>query len=275
MEEFDIALEFLDYDIDSSFGVLNTSCNLALEQQKTDPVIYEEGISGSGLFYPTDPKNDTGTYKRLVYHQILRAFYNNYRNPLEIFGIENVDFQTSKTERYLNDFFRVFSLPPSHLGDKVVEGSVTFVDNTFDDNYIVVDDGNGNLFAKSNLFSKVQEVRAIRNDLEEGTILHGCPGAVVLPPNVPSQLSASALSPSSSYINWTDNSDNELGFLVWRSFDSGSTWAYIGSVGENVGSLYDYVGLDQTSSYSYRVAAYNAIGSSSYSNTASITTPPA
>jgi hypothetical protein len=82
-----VSLDFIDYNFNSIEGILNTACNIALEQQEFDPVIYEEGISGSGIFYPTEEKNLTGTYKRLIYHQVLRAFYNNYHNPLQIFGM--------------------------------------------------------------------------------------------------------------------------------------------------------------------------------------------
>jgi len=271
-EDTPVALEFIDYDPDYAFGILSTLCNIALEQQENDPVVYEEGISGSGLFYPTDPQNINGSYKRLVYQQVLRAFYNNYRNPLKIFGIENIDFQTSGMYRYLNQEFKTFSLPIKNFGEKILEGSVTFVDNAFDDNYEVVDDTKGNLYAQPNLFSRVQEVRIFGNDIFDGTSSYVCPSPVTGVPNAPIELTASAIDYSSSFLNWTDTSDTELGFYIWRSEDSGSTWIYIGSTPTNVTSTYDY-GLEQTSSYSYRVAAYNVFGSSSYSNTASITTP--
>ena len=267
-----VALEFINYTTDYEYGILSALCNIALEQQENDPVIFEEGISGSGLFYPTDTQNINGSYKRLVYQQILRAFYNNYRNPLKIFGIENIDFQTSGMFRYLNQEFKVFSLPIKQFGEKIVEGSVYFVDNAFDDVYEVVDDTKGNLYAQPNLFSKIQEVRNFGNDIFDGTSSYVCPAAVTGSPFAPTELTASAIDYSSSFLNWTDTSDTELGFYIWRSEDSGSSWAYIGSTATNVSYSYDY-GLVGETSYWYQVNAYNAYGTSSYSNTASIMTP--
>ena len=191
--EFPIALEFIDYDTDYEYGILSTLCNIALEQQENDPVIFEEGISGSGLFYPSDPQNINGSYKRLIYQQILRAFYNNYRNPLKIFGIENIDFQTSGMFRYLNQEFKVFSLPIKQFGEKIVEGSVRFVDNAFDDVYEVVDDTKGNLYAQPNLFSKVQEVRNFGNDIFEGASSYVCPSPITGSPLAPIELTASVV----------------------------------------------------------------------------------
>ena len=162
-EEFYLAREFIDYDSDTLSGSLNRIFNIALEQQESDEIIFEEGISGSGLFFPEAPQNLNGSYKRLVYHQILQAFYNNRKNPVQIFGIENVDFPLSETLRYLGTQCKVFTLPQILFGEKLVEGSIVFADNTHDDDYIITDDSKGNLFAKTNLFSKIQEVRKFGN----------------------------------------------------------------------------------------------------------------
>jgi hypothetical protein len=170
-----LARDFVDYDSDTLFSSINSLFNIALEQQESDELIFEEGISGSGLFFPDDPKNLNGSYKRLVYHQVLRGFYNNYKNPTKIFGLENVDFPLSRTLRYLGTQCKVFTLPQILFGEKMVKGSIEFVDNTYDDDYTITDDFHGNLFAKSNLFSKVQEVRKLGNDLQDGVSSHTCP----------------------------------------------------------------------------------------------------
>ena len=169
-----LARDFIEYDSDTLSGSLNGVFNIALEQQQLDELIFEEGISGSGLFYPDAPQNQKGSYKRLVYHQVLRAFYNNHKNPVQIFGLENIDFPLSQTLRYLGTECKVFTLPQILFGEKMVEGSIEFVDNTYDDDYIVTDDSHGNLFAKSNLFSKVQEVRKLGNTITEGYFDNNC-----------------------------------------------------------------------------------------------------
>lgn len=91
----------------------------------------------------------------------------------------------------------------------------------------------------------------------------------VAPITAPSGLGASQLSFSSSTVSWTDNSNNELGFRLDRSNNTGSTWAEVADVGVGVTTTVD-TGLT-TSSYWYRVYAYNACTTSLYSVTASVT----
>lgn len=168
-----VALDYIDY---SGSPLLNRDCNIALEQQESDTAIYEEGISGSGLFIPDyEDQNDNGSYKRLVYDQMSQAFYNVYQNPLQIFGMENIDFPLSKTNRYLANQFVLFSIPRKMMGDRLLEGSIQMFDNSLDDNVEIHDDALGNLNAGKNLFSKVQEIRHIGNILREGFAIGNCP----------------------------------------------------------------------------------------------------
>jgi hypothetical protein len=153
-----VSLDYIDYN--SGDPIINRECDIALEQQDLDSLGYEEGITGSAKFNPdTDPQNTDGTYKSLVHRTIKNAFYNDYRNPTEIFGIEHIDFPLSKTLRNLSDKFRMFSIPQLVFGDKIKPQSVQFYDNLLDDNVVITDDGYQNLVAGTNLFSKVQEVR--------------------------------------------------------------------------------------------------------------------
>jgi hypothetical protein len=170
-----IALDYVDYV--TGTPLLNRECDIALEQQTEDLAVYEEGTTGSLKTFnsASAEKNlNTGTYKELLYNQMFRAFYNQYHNPTEIFGMENIDFPLSKTNRYLADRFRMFTIPRSVMGDKISPGSVIFEDTAFDDNVVVVDDANGNLIAGNNLFSKVQEVRVLGNDVLQGKSSYTC-----------------------------------------------------------------------------------------------------
>ena len=159
-----VAQEYIDY-----YGptpVLNRDCDIALEQQTQNILIYEEGISGSGKFLlGAEPTNPDGTYKRLVYDTINRAFYNKYNDPTKILGMEYIDFPLGRTERNIVDNFRMFNIPQLVYGDKVVPGTVQFFDTSLDDNMIITDDGYQNLIAGNNLFSKIQEVRNFGNIL--------------------------------------------------------------------------------------------------------------
>lgn len=161
-----IALEFIDYNIGTNPS-LNRQCNIVLEQQADDKLIFEEGVSSSYKSFDTasQPRNYNGSYKSLVYTQISKAFYNNYHNPTQIWGMENIDFPLSRTTRYITNNFRMFTIPRKMFGEKIVEGSVAFYDNSLDDNVDIHDDKFGNLVATNNLFSKVQEVRTLGNTI--------------------------------------------------------------------------------------------------------------
>jgi len=92
-------------------------------------------------------------------------------------------------------------------------------------------------------------------------------GGPIEPPAAPSGLSATAVSSSQINLDWTDNANNETGFKIER--DS----MPIATVGANVTSYSD-TGLDPSTTYTYRVRAYNGAGDSDYSIAASATTEP-
>lgn len=152
-----VAVENVTYEFLQT--IPNYNCKLAKEDQPNDLAIFREGLKTSGLFYPDlDPQNIDGTYKRMVYSQIKTMFYNNYRNPTQIWGTEKIDFDLSGTKKFLSDLIKVFYIPTSIMGEKIIEGSVQVKDNTLDNDYLITDDGQNNLFAGTNLFSKQQEI---------------------------------------------------------------------------------------------------------------------
>ena len=162
------ALEFMDYGI--THPSENDNCDIALEQQDYDLATLELGLKIIGIFYPEmDPTNPDGTYKRSIYHQVKTMFYNDYLDPTKIWGIENIDFPLSRTERRLSDEIRLLDIPRNVFGDKIIPKSVKIVDDTTDNEYIITDDGNGNLFAGMNLFSHQQEVRNHENEFDHGS----------------------------------------------------------------------------------------------------------
>jgi hypothetical protein len=171
------ALDYVDYD---NGPFINRENGIALEQQPDNNVIYQEGIETTGTFdVNSDPKNMDGTFKRSVYDQTKVTFYNTYRNPILLFGMEYMDIQLSRTQRYISNSFRILNIPRSIFGDKIDEGSVTLVDNTLDDLVTLQDDSNGNLIASANLFSRIQEVRVFPNNVLAGLTSHECDSPIV------------------------------------------------------------------------------------------------
>ena len=96
-------------------------------------------------------------------------------------------------------------------------------------------------------------------------------------PAAPTSLSATAASSSQINLAWTDNAGNEDGFRIERCQGTGCTnFLPVTTVGANVTS-FSNTSLAASTTYVYRVFAFNGGGDSAASNTAEATTqtPPA
>ncbi len=95
------------------------------------------------------------------------------------------------------------------------------------------------------------------------------------PPSAPTGLSATATSSMTIALTWTDTSNNETAFMVYRGTSTGAVTTLIGTV---VAGVTSYTNTDNTLSpsttYHYGVTAINAAGESGLSNIASATTLP-
>lgn len=95
------------------------------------------------------------------------------------------------------------------------------------------------------------------------------------PPSAPTGLTATATAAPSVLLGWTDTASNESGFTIERCTGAAcTTFAQIGTVGPNVVTFTD-ASVAPSTTYRYRVQAWNAVGASAYSNIASATTPAA
>jgi subtilisin family serine protease len=90
-------------------------------------------------------------------------------------------------------------------------------------------------------------------------------------PAAPSNLTATAISSSQIDLLWTDNSYIETGFKIERKIGETGTYSQAATVGANV-TTYSDTGLNGSTTYYYRVRAYNTTGDSSYSNEVNTTT---
>ena len=88
------------------------------------------------------------------------------------------------------------------------------------------------------------------------------------PPAAPSALSVSNPSAGLVQLIWTDNSNNESGFEVWRSTSATTGFVLVKTTAANALSTTDGV---PKATYYYRLRAKNSFGFSAYTTTVGIT----
>jgi len=142
---------------------------------------------------------------------------------------------------------------------------------------IVTDDANKNpvglLFAGSDTTTFANRIQRVLGAF--AVTIDGEAGPTPTPPAAPTDLTATAVSSSQINLTWADNSNNETGFKIeWCSGAGCSVFSQIATVGAGVNS-YSNTGLSASTTYTYRVRAYNGGGDSEYSNTAGTTTSAA
>jgi hypothetical protein len=93
-----------------------------------------------------------------------------------------------------------------------------------------------------------------------------------LPPNAPSNLVGQFIpTPLSVQLTWTDNSNNENGFIIERESLGPDAFVVIDTALANANLFIDNTVSYAT--YNYRIKAYNTFGQSTYSNVAQIIVP--
>jgi hypothetical protein len=141
-----------------------------------------------------------------------------------------------------------------------------------DETYYTASIDPSRLVAGSNVLAvEVHQADAASSDVSfdlslKATMSNGGPSL----PAAPTNLVAAAKSSSQIQITWADNATNETGYRIERSTD-GVNFAEVAQSLGNVTSFIDS-SLAAGIKYYYRVRAYNAAGSSGYSNVSSATT---
>jgi hypothetical protein len=121
------------------------------------------------------------------------------------------------------------------------------------------------LTASTTYYYRVKAINAVGDSPDSNIVM-----TLTATPAAPTSLTATAVSTSRIDLSWSDNSSNETGFKIFRSTD-GVNFTLLIKVGPNVTSFSD-TGLSLGTTYWYKVRAYNGIGDSPWTNSASATT---
>jgi len=98
----------------------------------------------------------------------------------------------------------------------------------------------------------------------------GAGGPVVLPPDPPANLTATALSPTRVQLDWEDNADNENRFILEHETAT-MQWALLETLPPNT-EMWIAADLDPGTEHRFRVKAANSQHESDWSNVATVTT---
>ncbi len=85
------------------------------------------------------------------------------------------------------------------------------------------------------------------------------------PPLAPDSLKTEVLSATKIRLSWRDNSDNESGFVVERSINTGIGFEDVNTLPKNTTMYIDSV-LTEATAYTYRIYAFNGLGKSDSTN---------
>jgi fibronectin type 3 domain-containing protein/predicted esterase len=82
-------------------------------------------------------------------------------------------------------------------------------------------------------------------------------------PAIPTVVKATANAYNKVTVNWTDNSNNEKGFEIYRSVSAGGPFAIVATTGANLTGFTDSI-VQPSTTYYYKVQAINQYGSSGF-----------
>ncbi|MFV2013995.1 MAG: fibronectin type III domain-containing protein [Candidatus Heimdallarchaeota archaeon] len=132
---------------------------------------------------------------------------------------------------------------------------------------------NSGLIASTTYYYRVYSTNSIGNSSNSNEVNATTTVSSISAPSAPSNIFSYSVNITSAQLSWTDNSNNETGFIVERSTSSTGPFTQIETLAENTIG-YEFTSLTAGTRYYFRVRAYNG-GGNSYSNIEAIRTADA
>lgn len=126
--------------------------------------------------------------------------------------------------------------------------------------------------ASTTYYYKVLAFNASASTAYSNTVSATTLAPATVKPAAPSNLAATALSPTQIKLTWTDNANNETGVRIYRSLD-GLKFTEIAKINLVNTITFTDTGLTSNTTYYYQLRSYNAAGNSPYSNMVNRRTP--
>ena len=213
----------------------------------------------------------TGLLPNTTYYVIIRAVNNTGASAVtdEVAVSTNGDFQAPSTPGNLritsattNSVSLAWNASTDNVGvskyDIFINGVKSFVTSATSFNCF-------NLTQADSGYVFIVKARdAAGNISASSNSVFGIPPVNTPPvPAMPGNVTATTLTHKSIQVNWTDNSNNETGFQVFRSLSPNAGFAVVGTAAANTNTYTDTTGLLPNTTYYYQVSATYANGGSS------------
>lgn len=148
-------------------------------------------------------------------------------------------------------------------------------DNCADFSELATTAANTSAYSSTGLASSTTycfRVRSYKSGASPWTSAYSNTACAVTIMDAPGTLTATPVNSFTVKLTWMDSSTGESGFNIEQKIWNGE-WVTVTSVGPNVTSHSDSIGIEPLQSYTYRIKAFRDTDSSSYSDQVTVTTP--
>ncbi|NVM20170.1 MAG: fibronectin type III domain-containing protein [Desulfobacterales bacterium] len=255
----------VDYDVLQHVGVGENPVGVSVTPDGAYVYVTNRGVDGGGVYvirrsgddYSAEPVNDYKENGPASFGQFIGSTsVPETPGELAVTAVSDTQIDLSWTDNSYDE--TGFSIERKAESDVTYEETATVAANV-------------KTYADTNLDDSTTYYYLIRAYNSAGNSGYCDEVNATTYPAAPSDLSATAVSSSEIDLSWTDNSSGETGFSIERKTESDVTYEERARVAANVKTYAD-TNLDDSTTYHYRIRAYNSDGNSGYCDEVNATT---